>query len=376
MDRPRAPSFEGREPGPLAPLSILLVNRHREDVLGGSELQCDRIATELAARGHAVAYAVRVPRRARYERPYRCEPAADLAAVARLLESARAEVVYWRFNRHGLREGVALAHARGARFVYALSHDDDTRRVPRTADLWPPRRALRALQSAWNAGAVARVDGFVAQHAGQARGLPPQRTRVIHNSAVVEHEPFAWPRPYVAWVANLKARKRPERFVELARALADTGRDFLAVGALQDPRYAWLGERARVPTNFHWLGELAPRAANGVIAGAEALALTCEPEGFPNVLLQAWTLGVPSVSLAYDPEELIARHALGAVAATPAELARALRALLADRDARSAMGTRAQALIAREFTLAANVDALEAFLRALVSPGGARSGAP
>ncbi|MEQ1893280.1 MAG: glycosyltransferase family 4 protein [Planctomycetota bacterium] len=372
MNSPGAPA--AHDPALVAPpgarpLRLVLVNRHVEDMLGGSELQCDQIAAELVRRGHALTYAVRLARRAAYERPYACAPLRDLAEFERLLERCRPDVVYWRFNRAGLRGALRATQRHGALFVLALSHDDDTRVLPRSSDLWPPQRALRALQAGWNALARARIDGFVAQHEGQARGLPPERTRVIHNSAFVAAQPFHWPRPYVAWVANLKARKRPERFVALARACAASGLDFLAVGALQDRRYAWLGERARVPSQAHWLGALPPAETNGVIAGAEALVLTCEPEGFPNVLLQAWSLARPTLALAYDPDGLIARHRLGALAASESELARELLRLWAAPDERAACGARARALVEREFSLPANVTALESFLRELLERG-------
>jgi len=373
MNSPGAPDANGSVvslPPGARPLRILIVNRHREDMLGGSELQCDQIAAELTRRGHAVTYAVRRPGRTTYGSPYPCVSVPDLAGFERLLAHTRPDAVYWRFNRADLRAALGLTHAAGARFVLALSHDDDTRVWPRIADLWPPQHALRALQSGWNALARQRIDGFIAQHEGQALGLAPERTRVIHNSAFVEVTPFAWPRPYVAWVANLKRRKRPESFVALARACSALGLDFLAVGALQDKRYAWLGQRARVPEAFHWLGALSPTAANGVIAGAESLVLTCEPEGFPNVLLQAWSLARPTLALDYDPDGLIARHRLGAVVRDEAELARELTRLHAAPDERASCGARARELVAREFSLGPNVTALEAFLRELLARGG------
>ncbi|HEX6882616.1 MAG TPA: glycosyltransferase family 4 protein [Planctomycetota bacterium] len=343
-------------------MRILIVNRHRADVVGGSEIQCDQIARALTERGHAPTYAVMEPRRARYELPYPCLPVAPGRAGFRAaLAEARAELVYWRFNRRGLWAAAGAARDAGAAFLYALSHDDDTRVWPALADLASPRRAWRALLAGANALACRRVDGFVAQHAGQARGLPQGRTRVIHNSAFAGTSAFAWPRPYVAWVANVKPRKRPERFVELAQALSGEPFDCLAVGALQDRRYAWLADRSRLPARFHYLGARPPEEVNGLIAGARCVVLTCEPEGFPNVLLQAWQLGIPTASLAYDPDGWIATHRLGAVAATVAELATAVRALVADETERAAIAARAQALVAERFSLAANVSALEAF---------------
>lgn len=311
-------------------MRILIVNRHREDVVGGSEIQCDQIARELARRGHEVAYAVMEPRRERYAAPYPCLVVeSSRTAFEEALARWRPEVVYWRFNRRGLRAALGAARRAGAVFLNAL--------------------------------ACRRVDGFVVQHRGQARGLPEERTRVIHNSAYATAGAFRWPRPYVAWVANVKSRKRPERFVELARALADEPFDCLAVGALQDRRYAWLADRSRVPARFHYLGALPPEEVNALIAGARCVVLTCEPEGFPNVLLQAWQLGVPTASLAYDPDGLIAAHELGAVAGTVPELAAAVRRLASDEPARTALAARARALVEAQFSLAANVRALEAF---------------
>jgi glycosyltransferase involved in cell wall biosynthesis len=344
-------------------MRFLIVNRHREDVVGGSEIQCDQIARELQARGHALTYAVMEARRARYSAPYPCAPLTRRADLCAVLRDSRAELVYWRFNRRGLWSAVRAAHRAGAVFLYALSHDDDTRLLPGRTALGSPGSAWRSLVAGLNALGKYRVDGFVAQHDGQARGLSPHKTRVIHNSAFAERAEFDWPRPFVAWVANVKARKRPERFVELARALADEPLDFLAAGALQDRRFEWLTDRARVPANFHYLGARPPEEVNGLLARARCLVLTCEPEGFPNVLLQAWRLGKPTLSLAYDPDGLIVAHDLGRVAASVPELAEALRALLGDPAELSAIAGRAQRLVREQFSLTANVSALEDFAR-------------
>jgi glycosyltransferase involved in cell wall biosynthesis len=366
-------------------MKILIVNRHRDDVVGGSEIQCDLIATHLTARGHALTYAVMRPARATYARPYACVPIGAPAALhlGRLLRRLRPDVVYWRFNKAHLLSTALQARLAGAVFLLALSHDDDTR-------FWPaaPARSSGPRRGAWRRGAQRTwlrlagaleatgqwlAHGFVAQHGDQARRLPPGRTRTIRSSVLTESVPFAWPRPYVAWVANLKARKRPERFVELAARLADEPVDFLAVGALQDARYAYMGEPGRVPPNFRYLGARTPAEANGFIAASELLVLTCDPEGFPNVLMQAWNAGRATLSQGYDPEGLIAANELGAVADSTPALAAATRRLLCDGPARAAIGERARAFAARNFALAANAEALEAFCAELVARHGRRT---
>ena len=207
-------------------MKVLIINQHRADVVGGSEVQCDLIARGLAERGHEVTYGVMRPRGRAAGEGYRCldVPSPTLSGLRRLFAEARPEVVYWRFNKHHFLPAALLARLHGATFLFALSHDHDPL-------FWPPRpsapgeplrrrlrRALTRLEDTVNWGGRFFVDGWVAQHKGQAAVLPPARTRLIHNSVLTEGTAFEWPRPWVAWVGNLKPRKRPEAFLELAAA--------------------------------------------------------------------------------------------------------------------------------------------------------------
>lgn len=205
------------------------------------------------------------------------------------------------------------------------------------------------------------VNGHVLQHAGQrVRGFR-RPTRLIRSSVLTELVPFSHPRPYVAWVANLKPRKRPEAFLALARALTGEGVDFVAVGALQHERYRdWAGGTG-FPPGFHYLGARSPAEANGVVAGARFVVLTCEPEGFPNVLMQAWRQGVPTLTLDYDPEDLIRTHGLGAVARDAAELERVAREWTRTPPSFPDLETYARAT----FSVEANAEALLGFCRSL-----------
>lgn len=367
-------------------MKFLIVNRHRDDTVGGSEIQCDLIARELQARGHDVTYAVMRPRGALSTSPYPCVALRPPVALAfgRVLRAVRPDVVYWRFNKAHLLACALQARLARAVFVFACSHDDDTRAFGTSSGAPPtgsPRAGGRALlgrlRRAWwrlegglNSLGHALADGHVAQHRGQAEGLRAETTRVIHSSVLSERAPFRWQRPFVVWVANLKARKRPEAFLELARALADEPLDFLAVGALQDPRYAYFGEPGRLPANLHWLGARSPAEVNGIIAAARFLVLTCEPEGFPNVSMQAWDQGRAVVSLAYDPEDLIRDQGLGYVEGSPAALAQRVRALNRDEGEREAIGARAREVVGRTFTAGANVAELERFCRELLARRG------
>lgn len=356
-------------------MRILFVNRHRADVIGGSEIQCDLLARRLTGLGHEVTYAVMQPRRPTgevYEEPYTCMPirAPVMDAFGRILDAARPEVVYWRFNKHGLMGAARRARRAGATFVFAFSHDED-------GQPWPPLPRVegsgavrwRRRAGAWRRQAVnalewlghAWVNGHVLQHAGQRVRVFRRPTRLIRSSVLTEVVPFAHPRPYVAWVANLKPRKRPEAFLALARALAGEGVDFVAVGALQDERYRGWQDGTDLPPGFHYLGARPPAEANGVVAGARFVVLTCEPEGFPNVLMQAWRQGRPTLTLDYDPEGLIRANGLGAVARDPAELERVAREWIRTPPSFPDLEAFARAT----FSVEANAEALLDFCREL-----------
>ncbi len=363
-------------------MRVLLVNQHPEDVLGGSEMQTDLIARGLHARGHDVVYGA-VGGRGGYAAPYAVEPLPRPVRrpLSALLRRVRPDVVYWRYNKfHLLRAAFATRRA-GARFVFALSHVSDTEPwiyagttlLPKNLDRSGVLGALRALY-ALRLVARARldyagfrfVDGVTSLNRDYVGRVPVERQVAIHNAVPEGVVPFSWPRPYILWVANIKSRKNPGRFVELAARCAGRGVDFLMVGKIQEPGYSYLEEGpARVPRHFHYLGAKAPEEVNGMLAGAMMLVNTCDPEGFGNNFIQAWRVGCPTVTLYFDPEGLIERERVGFASGTPEKLFDDVGRLIDDVELRSRMRERACALGER-FSRERMVDDVERFLAEVV----------
>ena len=374
-------------------MRVAVVNRHPDDGIGGSELQCDLFARGLLALGHHVTYvamhSVDGPRSggADAEHPYAVvrlggAMARDADAVARAVRDARADVVYWRYGRELLDAVVARLSDAPQRIpvVLAVAHVDDVSRWPTgplprggVRDLLADLRRRAAHRRSWRAfTSTDGVAAIAAQRADFLDRVPVEFQRHIPNVVDSTPESFAWPRPYVAWVANLKARKRPEHIVPLARALAEHGVDLVVAGALQDPRYRGLTTPDSALPNFHPVGPLAVARASGLIAGARCLAVTSRPEGLSNAMIQAWWHGVPTVSLDYDPDGAIAEHALGAVCAGDGEAFRATVAAFAtDAPRRDAAGAAARTYARERFALERNVGLLEVLLTETVD--GARS---
>jgi glycosyltransferase involved in cell wall biosynthesis len=359
-------------------MRILILAQHLGRALGGIEIQCDLLARELCALGNIVHYgAAGGLAGPAAPAPYTLADwtPGDAQSLRRLLEEARPEVVYLRHNKHALRATAAVLRAAGIPLVFAVSSLQDVQAwsYHRKHCAWTPRRvasvAWQRLRSRWNWGGLRWAAGAVSLNAHYTARLPVARRVHIPDAMDSAALPFHWPRRHVAWVAQIKDYKNPGDYVELARRCADLDVDFLMIGGLVSPRYGWIADAARTPDNFHYLGSRTPAEVNGVLAGAEALVHTCDPEGFGNNFIQAWQQGTPTLSLRFDPGGIIEREALGAVPGDLPGLERALRSLLADPAARAAMGERARRFAAQEHDPRRNAARLADFLAAMARPG-------
>ena len=364
-------------------MRVAVVNQHPDDVIGGSELQCDLVARGLTARGHDVTY-VAIDRRQDADTPHvpyavSSSPADPMTLAVTVLDAAP-DVVYWRFNRRGLRQVARALRRADVPLVVALAHVDDV--TPWPSWPWPgPGSTLRDRASdlrsrlRWRRqlSAYRDVTAIASQRSDLVGSVPlatvPLQRHIpnLMDVTLSDAPPFQHPRPYVAWVANLKPRKRPELLLGLAGALAPHGVDLLTAGTLQDERYRSLIEPRSEHPNLHHLGALATADVVALLASARCLAVTAMPEGFSNVMLQAWWSATPTVSLDYDPDGLVRAEALGAVADGDVEgFQQEVVRLATDDDLSQRIGARARTFARARFDASTVLDDLEELLTAAV----------
>jgi len=355
-------------------VKLLIINRHLEEKTGGSELQCDIIARHLQQMGHEVTYLALRSGRERWTAPYRVVPLAgdEPESIARAAVELAPELIYWRYNTRGLDSALDGIQPAGIPVLFSVSNRNDLRRF-RPELLLPGLRPGKTLenwhrfsQNLQNHRALYRVDGIANQCRelmGQIKGVPEI---YFPNSMPDRAEPFRWPRPYCAWVANLKDRKRPGAFIRLVRELRTDNVDFLMAGEIQQRRYERVRDRSNLPDNLHYLGELPVEQANGLIQNALMVIHTCKPEGFPNVFIQAWYYGKPVVSLSYDPDKFIREEGIGFHSGSFRQFKKDVIRLLGAPELREQMGSRAVAFARRQFDPETNIARLEAFMRQLV----------
>jgi len=250
----------------------------------------------------------------------------------------------------GLLAGITgeVARMRGARFVFICSHDDDTRRVRPDLRPWEYGWYLRALR-----GASLRIAQTGWQRENFVRELGVT-SEVVRNAVAPVATPGDPGQPgTVLWLATYKASKRPEWFTDLAHGIPD--QRFVMCGVIPEPPltrevYDRALAAAAGNPNLEVRGFVEHDRLQEVFGGASLVVHTSPAEGFPNVFLEAWSHGIPTVTTV-DPDGAIARHGLGAVAADPDSLREAVRSLMADPERRREIGRRAREYVAREHGL-------------------------
>lgn len=196
------------------------------------------------------------------------------------------------------------------------------------------------------AAGIGRAEQYVVVPPGLA--LPPAPTREEARTALG----LPLSAPVVTLVARLTAVKRPERFVEVARALAEQHPAAVFAicgeGALLPElrrQAAGLGDRVRF---LGWRGDV-----ETVYAATDLVVLTSDNEGMPVSLIEAALSGVPAVATRVGSvAEVVADGETGIlVEPEVAALSAAVDRLLSDNVLRQRMATaaahRAEALFGR-----------------------------
>ena len=274
------------------------------------------------------------------------------------LMAADADVYYQ--SPAGAFTGITAWYCRstGRKFIFRVASDSDCEKEHSRIRLWRDRRLYdyglkRADLVAAQTGV--QVNMLRANHALESTVVnmlvePPHRTGVAPQKDID-----------VLWVGNLRALKRPELLLELARQLPHV-KFTMAGGPLPHPSGRTYFEdvkaaAARLP-NVSMPGPVRYADTGEWFDRARVFLNTSSVEGFPNTFLQAWIRGVPVVSY-FDPDGLIRRMQLGAVCASLDDMREAIRGLLDVDVYRENLGRRARDFVAREFTSAAAARYLE-----------------
>jgi len=131
------------------------------------------------------------------------------------------------------------------------------------------------------------------------------------------------------------------------------------VGEVQNNRYNYIKNPDNLPKNLHYLGSKSVEEVNGMIQESLFLIHTCDPEGFGDVFIQAWNSGKPTVSLYFDPDNLIESNQVGMVSGNMASFRKDVENLATNKDLRIKLGREAERLASEKFDPQSNIKKLE-----------------
>ena len=356
-----------------------------EGPVGGSERQSALLARELAARGHDVTYVVTgLAGGDRTVYGVCLRPAWDPDAGLRFLRAAThryprllgmlraeaADVYYSRGAGYYTPFVVRAAQDVGARSVLALASNKDLYGSSGKVLFGVRSARLSALigplaHAGFRRWGLRAADWVAVQNDEQAAacaalGLPHA---VVPN--IVEPPPdellATAPARDVIWAGNVLEGRRSkglEELLALARLLPTVS--FTVAGKISgESSRAVLAALERQP-NVELDGPLSHDQTQRRLAEHRLVLNTSPSEGFSNVMLEGWSLGRPSVTLAVNPSGLLAGDDLGICAGGDlGTLAAAVVALLAEPAARAAMGRRCRAYVARVHAGGRVVEAFE-----------------
>ena len=210
-----------------------------------------------------------------------------------------------------------FARATGRRAIFSASSDGDFTRDRTTMSQMGGSLEQRRVRMQYRIG-LRSVHAVVAQTQHQAElarksfGLDP---KVIRSFCGVTQDTEETREAFL-WIGSLTDVKDPLAFLGLVERLPDLR--FWMVAHSHATRWQHLAAEVRSRAARLPNLELLPRQPREELLDrytrAIAIVNTSVFEGFPNTFLEAWARGTPAVSLRIDPDGVIGRHRLGAVA--------------------------------------------------------------
>jgi glycosyltransferase involved in cell wall biosynthesis len=354
----------------------MVLESHAGASMGGAEYQAHLLATVLQNRPDVrVTYLTRrVPTNGHYSYDIRQvgNPSGfrrrsvlfDSASLWRALVHLSPNVIYQRMKQSytGIC-GVYARHA-GIPFVFHAAHDLDVNGL-RVRHGVSPNLPLDLLDGVIGNSGIRLSTNIVVQTQRQSDLLAAWLGR--RPSALIRNfQPLPDCLPgkaadvtRILWVGNLKALKRPQLFVELAKQFAGANSvDFWMVGRAGSQR----GIRATLSeiheaANLRYFGEVPLEEVNRLMCDAHIFVNTSSWEGSPNTFIQAWARGAVLVSLSVDVDDGLEQLGVGFRAGSMDKLTKIIRDLVEKPTLRNQIAEKAFAYVHREHSLA-NAEAL------------------
>lgn len=248
----------------------------------------------------------------------------------------------------------------GSGFVYAIANDG-------LCNPWQTYVANHWFHDPFYALVLRTADFIAVQHEAQAHMVKPYikgQLVLIPNlmsSVPSESRKYEQTSIDVIWIAQIHPRKQLAILLNIAEQLPKL--KFVVVGSFfSEINRSGLEYRMQSLRNLRFEGSLKFREVIQRLNSSKVLVNTSGWEGFPNTMLEAWSVGVPVVSLQIDPGGVISCEGLGLVSGTPDQMVHDITKLVEDQPLNYKMGRRGQEYVRRAHSIEAVCRAFEQIL--------------
>jgi len=164
----------------------------------------------------------------------------------------------------------------------------------------------------------------------------------------------------ILWVGNIIPVKRPELFIDLVRRLPNYR--FKMIGGADEALIAPLRRLAADLGNIEFAGFVPYAEVESHFDRASILVNTSSNEGFPNTFLQAWSRGIPTVSM-IDPGAYLNSDRVGEVVNSVEQMAQTISKIKSSPTVWQALGQASRQYFSQHFSTSRAVDSYEQCFR-------------
>jgi glycosyltransferase involved in cell wall biosynthesis len=159
-----------------------------------------------------------------------------------------------------------------------------------------------------------RADFILLQHIGQNLNLDKSKGKRIVFPNIIDQNSISISKSsaedYFIYLGSLSSLKGSDKLLQLV-TIIDDAISVIIVGQPNDEKSIEVYRQLGLRKNIILKGRVNHEEALGLVSKAKALLNTSNFEGFPNVFLEAWALGVPVLSLKVNPGNVFDNFKLG-----------------------------------------------------------------
>ena len=195
-------------------------------------------------------------------------------------------------------------------------------------------------------------------------------SHILRNSGAMEEVSDSWPNREnreILWIGRISPEKRFEWLLDLAERCGYLKFVVVGAGNYQTDYERELLERADSLDNVQLIGRVAYSEISLYYKRCFMLCSTSPYEGFPNVYLEAWQMGIP-VLAAYDPDGVIAARGLGWICSSVEEMASVLSDIEEDAGPWEQASKKTKKQYLSSHTLQTNMPVFESYITKALEP--------